>query len=130
MAVILSFYRLWPFSLSLSTVLHRANLWHALAPSFPRPGLDDLLLISLSILLIRPIQLLLQVTSGASKASTLEELTGAKFGAENIEREALAAMLLLDDGALRIFVCIRVIHKLVKHRAKQSGHLMNLRLHL
>lgn len=94
----------------MGTLLHWADLWHAPAPSLPRPGLDGLLL-PFSILLVRPIQLLLQIPPGASHAAALEELTRAELGAESIEREALAALLLLKDGVLHVFVSVHLIHE-------------------
>ena len=109
------------------TLLHRADLWHAPAPSLPRPGLDGLLL-GLCVLLVRPIQFLLQITPGASHGAP-EELTCAELAAESVEREALAALLLLK-GLLHFFGRIALVHEVVEHWAKQPGDLVNLRLHL
>lgn len=92
------------------TLLHRADLWHAPAPSLPRPGLHGLLL-GFCILLVRPIQVLLQITPGASQGAP-EELTCAELAAESVEREALAALLLLK-GLLHFFGRIALVHKVV-----------------
>lgn len=101
----------------MGTLLHRADLWHAPAPSLPRPGLDGLLLPFSVLLVVGPIHLLLQIPPGASRAAALEELTRAELAAESIEREALAALLLLKDGVLRlhIFVSAHLVYTVAQH---------------
>lgn len=117
------------FLSSVSTMLHRADLWHALAPSLPHPDLDGLLL-PVSILLVGPNDLLLQIAPGTSHATGLEDLACAKLGAEIVEGEALTALLLLKDWVGQVIVLVHLIHAIIQHATEQSGNLVNIRLHL
>lgn len=92
----------------LSTLLHWGDFWHAPAPSLPCPGLDGFLLPFSIILLVGPIHLLLQISSGASHAAALEELPRAELGAEGNEGEALAALLPPLNRVLHLNVFVSI----------------------
>lgn len=112
----------------MRTLLQWGDLWHALAPSLPRPDPHSLLSI---ILIVRPIHLL-QIGLGASQAAAPEHLPRAKLCAESNKGETLAALLLLikRSRGVTVVVCVDLVHTAAQHGAKQAGNLVDLSLHL
>jgi len=128
------------------TLLHGTDLRHASATAFPghlrpQPGValppNVPLLLLLLVVVVRPLRGLPHVPPGPAEPATLEEGARAEARAEADEGEALAAMLLLEDGALGVgpvsvgaVVGLLLLHAVSERRAKQPGHVPDLRLHL
>lgn len=113
---IISLLTLQPSS-PLSTLLYRGDLWHALTPSFPCPGLYRFLFPFTILIIVGPIHLLLQVPPGASQGVALWEMPCTELGAESDKGEALAALLLLERHVLsgNLIISIYLIHAVAQH---------------